>query len=113
MEGKRIDLSEFAHSNFVNKSNLYRHGAYHQVSHLRRNLRDYGTHLFAFLIDLNICLLPVYIWVLEFLLILCGLIPPDFSIYYFILCMHCYLSLVFLFWESLQLIPMDKALVAI
>lgn len=78
MEGKRIDLSELAHSNFVNKSNLYRHGGYHQVSHLRRNIRDYGAHLFAFLIDLNICLLPVYIWVLEFLLILCGLIPPDF-----------------------------------
>lgn len=97
MEGKRIDLSELAHSNFVNKSNLYRHGGYHQVSHLRRNIRDYGAHLFAFLIDLNICLLPVYIWVLEFLLILCGLIPPDFLIYCFILCMHCYLSLVFLF----------------
>lgn len=28
--------------------------------------------------DVNICLLPVYIWVLEFLLIMCGLIPPHF-----------------------------------
>lgn len=78
MEEKKIDLSALAHSNFINKSNLYRHGGYQQVSNLNRNVRDYGVHLFAFLIDLNICLMPVYIWVLEFLLILCGLIPPDF-----------------------------------
>lgn len=78
MEVKKIDLSEFAHSNFVNKSKLYKHGGYHKAKFLRRHIVDYGSHFFAFLMDLNICLLPVYVWVLEFLLILCGLIPPNF-----------------------------------
>mgnify|MGYP000172848993 FL=1 len=45
---------------------------------LTRDKEDYINHFFAFLIDINICLLPVYIWVIEFLLILCGLISPHF-----------------------------------
>lgn len=62
----------------LKRAQLYRQGGYKNAKPLTRNLADYETHLFAFLIDVNICLLPVYIWVIEFLLILCGLIPPHF-----------------------------------
>lgn len=70
---------------------MYRAGGYKYAMPLKRSLSDYQDHLFAFLMDINICLLPVYIWVIEFLLIMCGLIPPHFLIYYSILCSHYYL----------------------
>lgn len=62
----------------LKRAQLYRQGGYKNAKPLKRTMDDYQTHLFAFLIDVNICLLPVYIWVIEFLLILCGLIPPHF-----------------------------------
>ncbi len=60
------------------RAQLYRNGGYKNAKPLTRTVEDYQAHFFAFLIDVNICLLPVYIWVIEFLLILCGLIPPHF-----------------------------------
>lgn len=68
----------------LKKSQLYRNGAYTKARPLGRNLKDYQSHFYCFLIDINICLLPVYLWVIEFLLILCGIIPPllfDFLFY--------------------------------
>lgn len=68
----------------LKKSQLYRNGAYQNARPLGRNLKDYQSHFYSFLIDINICLLPVYLWVIEFLLILCGIIPPllfDFLFY--------------------------------
>lgn len=43
---------------------------------LGRKFTDYESRFFAFLIDLNLCLLPVYLWAVEFLLILTGVISP-------------------------------------
>lgn len=63
---------------------IYRNGAYKTAKPLRRKAIDYQKHFYCFLIDMNICLLPVYLWILEFLLILCGIIPPalfDFLFY--------------------------------
>lgn len=60
----------------LKKAQLYRQGGWQYAKALKRNWADYQTHLYAFLIDLNICLLPVYIWIIEFLLILCGIISP-------------------------------------
>lgn len=62
----------------LKRAQLYRNGGYKNAKPLTRTIEDYQSHLFSFLIDVNICLLPVYIWVIEFLLILCGLIPPHF-----------------------------------
>ncbi len=62
----------------LKRAQLYQHGGYKNAKPLTRNKDDLQAHFFAFLIDVNICLLPVYIWVIEFLLILCGLIPPHF-----------------------------------
>ena len=62
----------------LKRAQLYRNGGYKNAKPLTRTVEDYQAHFFAFLIDVNICLLPVYIWVIEFLLILCGLIPPHF-----------------------------------
>ncbi len=86
MEIRKIDLSEFAHAVFAEKSKKYKRQGYHQARFLKKNIKDYGTHLYAFLIDINVSLLPVYIWVIEFLLILCGLIPPNcFDLLFYII----------------------------
>lgn len=86
MEIRKIDLSEFAHAVFAEKSKKYKRQGYHQARFLKKNIKDYGTHLYAFLIDINVSLLPVYIWVIEFLLILCGLIPPNcFDLLFYIM----------------------------
>lgn len=64
---------------YVNKkSQLYRSTGYRQARILKRNSEDYLVHFFAFLMDVNFCLLPIYIWFLFFLLILCGILPPAF-----------------------------------
>ncbi len=57
---------------------VYKKEGWKKAKLLGYNLSDYENHLFAFLIDVNLCLLPVYLWALEFLLILTGLIPPNF-----------------------------------
>lgn len=78
MSLSEVFFNELSSENVLRKSRLYRAGGYKEAVFLSRNLPDYSSHFFAFLIDLNICLLPVYLWVLEFLLILCGFIPPNF-----------------------------------
>lgn len=60
----------------LKKAQLYRNGGWQYARILKRTRADYESHFYAFLIDLNICLLPVYIWIIEFLLILCGILPP-------------------------------------
>ena len=60
----------------LKKAQLYRNGGWQYARVLKRTRPDYESHFYAFLIDLNICLLPVYIWIIEFLLILCGILPP-------------------------------------
>ena len=78
MKQQKYNFKDLTLAYFQKKSKLYRAGGYKYATPLKRNLRDYQNHFFAFLMDVNICLLPVYIWVLEFLLIMCGLIPPHF-----------------------------------
>lgn len=78
MSDRNNDKIDLSRAYFLAKSKAYKHGGYKQAEFLTRKHSDFVSHLFAFLIDLNICLLPVYIWVIEFLLILCGLIPPNF-----------------------------------
>lgn len=75
---KKYSFKDLTHAYFLEKSKLYRAGGYRAAMPLTRNVSDYTSHFFAFLIDINVCLLPVYIWVIEFLLIICGLIPPNF-----------------------------------
>ena len=50
----------------LKRAQLYRNGGYKNAKPLTRTVEDYQAHFFAFLIDVNICLLPVYIWVIEF-----------------------------------------------
>ena len=78
MKQQKYNFKDLTLAYFQKKSKLYRAGGYKYATPLKRNLRDYQNHFFAFLMDVNICLLPVYIWVIEFLLIMCGLIPPHF-----------------------------------
>ena len=81
------------------KSRQYKAGKYKEVRILKRNFTDYEMHLFAFLIDLNFSLLPVYIWVLEFFLILTGIIPPRMFDLLF------YIMYALLFFVSCIIIP--------
>ena len=78
MDVKKYNIKDLTLAYFNKKSQIYRSGGYKQARVLTRDKEDYINHFFAFLIDINICLLPVYIWVIEFLLILCGLISPHF-----------------------------------
>lgn len=78
MKKKKYNVKDLTLAYFQKKSKLYRAGGYKYAIPLKRNLSDYQSHFYAFLMDVNICLLPVYIWVIEFLLIICGLIPPHF-----------------------------------
>lgn len=91
-----IDLSL---AYFQKKAKIYKDGGYKKAVSLKRNIDDYENHLFTFLIDINFCLLPVYLWVIEFLLILTGLIPPRmFDILF-------YIMFVLLFITSVILLP--------
>lgn len=78
MVEKKYSAKDLTLAFFHKKAKMYRNGGYKMAVPLRRNISDYSNHFYAFLIDVNICLLPVYIWVIEFLLILCGIIPPHF-----------------------------------
>ena len=78
MEQKNYNVKDLTLAYFTKKSKLYRAGGYKNAVPLKRKFTDYSSHLYAFLMDVNICLLPVYLWVIEFLLIICGLIPPNF-----------------------------------
>ncbi len=78
MKRKNYNVKDLTLAYFTKKSKLYRAGGYKYADPLKRKYTDYTSHLYAFLMDINICLLPVYIWVIEFLLIICGMIPPHF-----------------------------------
>lgn len=78
MKKQKYNVKDLTLAYFQKKSKLYRAGGYKYATPLKRSAADYQNHFFAFLMDINICLLPVYIWVIEFLLIMCGLIPPHF-----------------------------------
>ncbi|MDB7984135.1 PHP domain-containing protein [Faecalicoccus pleomorphus] len=100
---KEYSLKDLTTAYFQKKSQLYRSGGYRHAKYLRRNFEDYQAHFFAFLMDINVCLLPVYIWVIEFLLILCGLIPPNFFDLLF------YIMYALLFVVSVLLLPIFSA----
>lgn len=100
---KEYSLKDLTTAYFQKKSQLYRSGGYRQARLLKRNTQDYQAHFFAFLMDVNVCLMPVYIWVIEFLLILCGLIPPDFFDLLF------YIMYALLFLVSVLLLPIFSA----
>lgn len=78
MDDKKFDFNDFSRAYFLKKSRAYKKGGYRIAKVLSRDAHHYSSHFFAFLIDINICLFPVYIWVIEFLLIICGLISPNF-----------------------------------
>ncbi len=78
MDIKIDELKDLSSAYFLKKSRIYKAGGYRYARLLERNKNDYITHLFSFMVDINVCLMPVYIWVLEFLLIICGIIPPNF-----------------------------------
>ncbi len=70
--------SELERAKRVKEEELYQKEGYKKAVYLGRDFTDYTNHLFAFLIDLNICLTPVYLWGVEFILILSGVISPAF-----------------------------------
>ena len=78
MKNKNVDSRSFERAAMLKRILLYQNGGWKQAEYLKRTMRDYQDHFFAYLIDLNICLLPVYLWALEFILLLTGLIPPMF-----------------------------------
>ena len=78
MDERKYNIKDLTLAYFQKKSKIYRTKGFRYAKFLGRRLEDYEDHFFAFLIDINVCLLPVYLWVVEFLLILCGLIPPHF-----------------------------------
>ncbi|MGN1277461.1 MAG: phosphoesterase, partial [Floccifex sp.] len=63
---KKYNYIEYSLAYFQKKSKLYKEGGYKKAISLKRNLEDYENHIYTFLMDINICLLPVYLWVLEF-----------------------------------------------
>lgn len=103
MPEKSIEQNEMDRASLLSPEQLYRKGGYKKAVLLRRSFRDYENHLFAFLIDLNICLLPVYIWAVVFILILTGVIPPV----YFDLLFYLMYGLLFL--TSCVVLPLFTA----
>lgn len=87
----------------VKEEELYQKEGYKKAVYLGRDFTDYTNHLFAFLIDLNICLTPVYLWGVEFILILTGVIPPAFFDLLF------YLMYGLLFLTSCIMLPLYTA----
>lgn len=87
----------------VKEEELYEKEGYKKAVLLGRTLNDYENHLYAFLIDLNICLVPVYVWGVEFILILSGVISPS----YFDLLFYLMFGLLFL--TSCIMLPLYTA----
>lgn len=94
---------ELEQAKFVKEQELYLKEGYKKAAFLGRTLNDYENHLYAYLIDLSICLLPVYVWGVEFILILSGVIPPA----YFDLLFYIMYALLFL--ASCILLPLYTA----
>lgn len=95
--------SELKRAKQAKEEELYQKEGYKKAVILGRSFLDYENHLFAFLIDLNICLIPVYVWGVEFILILSGVIPPAYFDLLF------YLMYALLFMTSCILLPMYTA----
>lgn len=76
----------------IKEDELYANEGYKKAVYLSRQGSDFASHLYAFLIDLNICLVPVYLWGVEFIMILAGIIPPA----YFDLLFYVMYGLLFL-----------------
>lgn len=74
----KYSREQLERATLLKEQELYEKEGYRKAIYLKRNLPDVENHLFAYLIDLNVCLLPVYIWAVEFLLILTGAIPPNY-----------------------------------
>lgn len=94
---------ELERAKFVKEQELYAREGYKKATFLNRSIGDYENHLYAYLIDLSICLLPVYVWGVEFILILSGVIPPA----YFDLLFYIMYTLLFL--TSCILLPLYTA----
>lgn len=94
---------ELERAKFVKEQKLYANGGYKKAAFLTSTLGDYENHLYAYLIDLSICLLPVYAWGVEFILILSGVIPPA----YFDLLFYIMYTLLFI--TSCILLPLYTA----
>lgn len=95
--------SELKRAKRAKEEELYVKEGYKKAVILGRSFSDYENHLFAFLIDLNICLIPVYAWGVEFILILTGVIPPA----YFDLLFYLMYGLLFI--TSCIMLPMYTA----
>ncbi len=95
--------SELKRAKQAKEEELYQKEGYKKAVILGRSFLDYENHLFAFLIDLNICLIPVYVWGVEFILILSGVIPPAYFDLLF------YLMYALLFMTSCILLPLYTA----
>lgn len=103
MANGKFSSGDLSRASLLKQAQLYRKQGYKKAVTLKRKWVDYENHLFAFLIDLNLCLLPVYLWAIEFVLILTGLIPPRFFDLLF------YLMYALLFVCSCVLLPMAIA----
>lgn len=95
--------NELERARRIKEEELYAKEGYKKAVLLGRDWNDYTNHLFAFLIDLNICLIPVYLWGVEFILILSGVISPV----YFDLLFYLMYGLLFL--TSCILLPLYTA----
>ncbi|MCF0245515.1 MAG: RDD family protein [Ileibacterium sp.] len=76
MKNTNVDRRSFKRASMLKRTLLYKKDGWKEAVYLKRTMRDYQDHLYAYLIDLNICLLPVYLWAVEFILLLTGLISP-------------------------------------
>lgn len=73
-----FSTNELKRAQRIKEDELYVSEGYKKAVYLSRQGSDYINHLYAFLIDLNICLVPVYLWGVEFIMILSGIIPPAY-----------------------------------
>lgn len=103
MADAKFSARELDQATLQKNARTYRQSGYRKKQFLGHSLIDYEHHFFSFLIDLNICLLPVYLWALEFLLIVAGVIPPV----YFDLLFYIMYGLLFL--TSCILLPLSTA----
>ncbi|MDO4664057.1 MAG: PHP domain-containing protein [Erysipelotrichaceae bacterium] len=87
-----FSTNELKRAQRIKEEELYESEGHKKAVYLSRQGSDYINHLYAFLIDLNICLVPVYLWGVEFILILSGIIPPA----YFDLLFYVMYGLLFL-----------------
>lgn len=72
---KQYSTAQRGKAYIAKRSQIYRQQGYRRAKPLARNRETIEDHSYSYMIDLCVTLLPALLWVLVFVLIICGILP--------------------------------------